>query len=82
MNEPSGESILATLVKLLAEQEGAKIKFDFKKGDTNEKRNFKSGNCSDANSIVSVCQCIRERTNNFRHRMSDFLVVDIAVFLG
>ena len=55
MNEPSGESILATLVKLLAEQEGAKIKFDFKKGDTNEKRNFKSGNCSDANSIVSVC---------------------------
>ena len=37
MNNPSGEQLLDTLVKLLAEQEGVKIKYEVKKGECNEK---------------------------------------------
>ncbi len=39
MNEPSGEKLLATLVKLLAEQENVKIEVVIEKGEKNEKSN-------------------------------------------
>ncbi len=34
MNEPSGVYLLELLLKLLAEQEGVKIKYEIKKGET------------------------------------------------
>lgn len=39
MNEPSGEKLLATLAKLLAEQENVKIEYVIEKGKENEKSN-------------------------------------------
>lgn len=33
MNKPNGEQLLATLIKLLAEQENVKIKYEIKKGE-------------------------------------------------
>lgn len=55
MNEPSGEKILATLVKLLAEQENVKIQCEIKKGEKNEKCNFNSNHGSNGNGVLSVC---------------------------
>ena len=37
MNKPKGEQLLETLIKLLAEQEGVKIKYRIEEGNTNEK---------------------------------------------
>lgn len=44
MNKPSGETILAFLVDLLAEQNGIKVKYQViteEKGATNEKKKIK-----------------------------------------
>lgn len=40
MQEPRGTDLLATLVKLLAEQEGVKIKYEV---ETNENAKYKTG---------------------------------------
>lgn len=38
MKKPSGEQLLNTLVKLLAEQEGVRIEYEVKKGEQHGKR--------------------------------------------
>ena len=37
MNEPNGKDLMATLVKLLAEQEGVKIEYTIEEGERNAK---------------------------------------------
>ena len=37
MNEPNGKDLMATLVKLLAEQEGVKIEYTIEEGAKDEK---------------------------------------------
>ena len=39
MNEPNGKTLLETLIKLLAEQEGVKIEYTIEEGAKNEKEN-------------------------------------------